>query len=93
MVSHHLAIFDNYWFSSSGDVKHLTCHVNLQNHDHVIEGSSNFMSWSFSLCITTLLSLVVIGIVIVEIFLVCHLIKQDHVMKGSCDFMDGSLSW
>ena len=64
-LSHHLAIFYGHWSSASGDTKYLTSHVTLQN--HVIEGSSNFMSVSSSWYITTLPSLKGIGIVVVEI--------------------------
>ena len=70
-VSHHLAVFGGlamfggHWFSTSGDRKHLTCHLTLQN--HVIEGSSNPMKVSSSWYITTLPSLVAVGIVVVEI--------------------------
>ena len=81
-MSHHL--FGGHWSSASGDIKYLTCHVSLQN--HVIEGSSNFLSGSFSWYITTALSsLVLIGIAVVEMFLVCHMIKPDNIIKGSGD--------
>ena len=43
----------------------ITCHMTSQN--HVSEGSSNFMSGSFSWYATTLPSLVAIGIVLVGI--------------------------
>ena len=33
---------------------------------------------------------VTIGIVVVEMFLVCHVIKQDHIVKGSGDYEDKS---
>ena len=32
MASQHLVMFGGHWSSASGDIKHLTCHVNLQNH-------------------------------------------------------------
>ena len=64
-MSHHLAMFDGHWSSESGDLKYLTCHVILQN--HVIEGSSNFVSGSFLWYITVLPSLVAMGIIVVEI--------------------------
>ena len=35
-------MFCSYWFSASGDIKYLMCHVTSQN--HVIKGSSNLMS-------------------------------------------------
>ena len=62
------------------DITDLACHVTLQN--HVIKGSSNFMGGSSLWYITTLASLVAIGIVLIEMFLVCYVIKQDHVIKG-----------
>ena len=65
MVSHYLAIFDDHWSSAGGDIKYLTCHVTFQN--HVVEGSSNFISESSSRYITTLPSLVTLAIIVVEI--------------------------
>ena len=54
-------------------------------HKNVIQRSCDFMSVSSSLHVTTLLSLVAIGIVVVEIycflFLICHVILQDHATK------------
>ena len=49
-------------FSASEDIKYLICLVTSQN--YVIEGLCNFLSG----CVTTLLRLVVIGIVVVEIY-------------------------
>ena len=43
-------------------------------------------------CDITLLILLAIGIVLVEMFLICHMISQDHVIKVSCDIMGGTLS-
>ena len=54
--------------SASGDIKYLICQVTSQK--HAIEGSSNFMSGVSLWYVTTLTSLVVIGIVVVEI---CHI--------------------
>ena len=65
-VSHHFAMFGEYWSNSSGDIKYFVCHLTAQN--PVIEGSSNFMSWNSSQYVTTLLSLVTIGIVAIEMF-------------------------
>ena len=45
--------------------KYLTCHVTLQN--HVIDGSSNFISGSSSWYITTLASLEAIAMLVVKI--------------------------
>ena len=53
------------WSIASRDIKYLICHMTSQN--HVILGSSNFMSGRSSLHVTTLPSLVAIGIVVVEI--------------------------
>ena len=58
-------MFGRHWSITIGDMNYLTCHVTFQN--HVIEGSSNFMSGSSSWYITTLPSLVAIGIAVVEI--------------------------
>ena len=55
MVNHHFAIFGGHWSSANGDVKYLICHVTSQN--HVIGGSSNFMSWTSSWYVTILPSL------------------------------------
>ena len=46
-----------YGASGSGDIKYLTCHATFQNHVIVL-------TW----CIITLTSLVVFGIVVVEIY-------------------------
>ena len=46
---------------------HLICHVKLQ--DHMIKQSCDFMGAKSSLYVTTLPSLVAIGIVVVEMFL------------------------
>ena len=79
-MNHHLAMFDDHWSSARGDIKYLAYHVTLQN--HVIERSSNTVNGSSSWNITILPSLVAIGIVVVKMFLVCHVIKQDHIIKG-----------
>ena len=65
-VIHHFPMFDGHWSIASRDIKYLICHMTSQN--HVILGSSNFMSGRFSLHVTILPSLVAIGIVLVEIF-------------------------
>ena len=59
------SMFGGHLSSTSGDIKYLICHVTSQN--HVFEGSCNFLSGSFSWYVTTLPSLVAIGIVVVEI--------------------------
>ena len=66
MEIHHLLMFGGYWYSASGSVKHLICHVTLKN--HVTESSCNSLTGSSSLCVTTLPSLVAISIAIVEIY-------------------------
>ena len=58
MVSHYFAMFGRHWSLAVGDKKYLICYVTSQN--HVIKGSSNFMSGSSSWYVTTLPSLVAI---------------------------------
>ena len=62
-----------------GDIKYL-CHVTSQNQVVVMLPPSWY--------VTTFPSLLAIGIVVVEIFLVCHAIKQDHVIKRAGDYSD-----
>ena len=50
---------------ASGDIMYLICHMTL--HDHIIEGSWKYMVGSSSKYVLTLVSLVNIGIIIVEI--------------------------
>ena len=50
------------------------------------------MSGSSSWYVITLPSAVVIGIVVVETFLVCHAAKQEDMIKGRRDFNDMNLS-
>ena len=38
------------------------------------------------------LALVAIGIAVEEMFLVCHVIKQDYAIEGSGDYSDSSPS-
>ena len=59
MESHNLEMFGGHWSNARGDKKYLMCYV--------IEGSSNSMCESSSRYVTTLPSLVAIGIVVVEI--------------------------
>ena len=67
-MCNHLATFVGHWSSAKGDMKYLIYHVTSQN--HVIEGSTNFMSCSSSwyVIVTTLFSLVVIGIVVIVVY-------------------------
>ena len=60
------------------------CHVILQ--DHATKASYDFMVWSLSREVATLLILVTIGIVVEDIIvLVCDVISHDQVMQLSCD--------
>ena len=62
-MSHHFNMFGGYWCSASEDMKYLIYHVTSQN--HVIKGSSNFLSGS---CLWYLINLkLAIGIIVVEI--------------------------
>ena len=79
LVSHHHAMVGGQ-SSSTRDITDPTYHVTSQ--DHVIEGSRNFVSETSSLYVTTLPSLVTIGIVVVEVFLICHTISHDGAIKG-----------
>ena len=56
----------------------LVCHTILE--DHMIQESCAFMGENPSWCVTRLPSLMVIGIVLVEI--VCQMISQEHATKG-----------
>ena len=40
--------------------------------------------------VTTLIGLVTINIVIVEMFLICHVTSREHMSKGLCEVMGGS---
>ena len=64
-LNHHHAMFGGYWSNQSGDVTCLICDVTSQN--LVIQRSSDFMSVSSSLCVTSLPIPVAIGIAVVEI--------------------------
>ena len=62
----------------------------LSNFPHATTQNASFTSLSSSQHILTLQSLVTIGIVIVEMFLVCHMISNNNVIKESCDYIDRS---
>ena len=64
-MSYHTAKSGGHSHSGSGVIKNLVCHVILQ--DHVVKGSCDFIGGSPSWYVTTLQSLVAIGIVVVEI--------------------------
>ena len=66
----------------------LICH--MTSPDHLIERACEFMGGN-SLCyVTTLISLVTIGIVMVEMFLICHIISLEHMFKWLCEFLGGT---
>ena len=65
-VRYHPAKFGGDSLSGSGLIMILICHLISQ--DHVIKGSCGFMGGSPLWYVTTLLSLVAIGIVEVEIY-------------------------
>ena len=65
MVSRTAAKFRSNCHHGSGDIMALVCHMILQ--DHVIQGSCDFMGGTLSWYVTPLPSLVVTGIVLVEI--------------------------
>ena len=65
ILVYHFAMLTVYWSSVSGDITHLICHMTSQN--QVIERSYDFFIGSSSLYVTILQSLVVIGVVVVEI--------------------------
>ena len=58
----------------------------------MIEGLCDFMNWSYSWYVTTLPSSLPLLIVVVVMFLVCHVISQDHVRKGPFAYIDRSPS-
>ena len=58
-------MFVGHWFSRSGDINYLICH--LTSKDYVIKKLRDFMGGSYSFCGTTLTSLVAIDIAIAEI--------------------------
>ena len=66
VVFNHPVTFAGHSYCGSGDITYIICRVSLQ--DHAIKVLSDFMEGSSSLYVTTLLGLVVIGIVVVEIF-------------------------
>ena len=58
-------MFGGYWSNASQDMKCLLCHVTSEN--HMIEGSSIFMSGNSLWYVTTLPIFVAIGAAVVEI--------------------------
>ena len=64
MVSQHLPMFGVHWSSGSGDIINLKCNVTSQ--ELVIEGSFDIKLRSSSLYVTTLPSLLAIGIVVIS---------------------------
>ena len=65
MVTHLDAMCGGHYSSGSADITYSICHATLQ--EHVIEGSCEFIGGSSLMCTTTLPSVVVISIVVVEI--------------------------
>ena len=64
------------------EIKYLIYHVN--SHDNFIEGSYKYFGVSSSQFVTTLISLVTIGVGIVKIFLVCHVTPLNHICLKGC---------
>ena len=65
MISYYPVNFGGHKHCCSRDIKFLTCHVT--SHDHVIKDSCDFMGRSPSQYLTTQPSLVIIGIMVVQI--------------------------
>ena len=68
MVRHCLAMFGIHWSIASGAITFFIYAITSQ--EHVIEGSYEFMDWSYLLYVTTLQSLWAIGIIL--IFYISH---------------------
>ena len=58
----------------------------------MIEASCGVMGGCSSLYVTTFPSLVAICIVVVDMFLICHVVSQDYAAQGTCDFLGRSPS-
>ena len=54
----------------------------MTSQNNAIQGSYDFMSGRSPLCVNNLPSLVAIGIVVAEMFLICHMTLQDCVLIG-----------
>ena len=65
MASHNFAMFVGHWPDASESITSLVFRVISE--DHVSEGSHDFMGGSSSLYVTTLPSLIAVGIAVVEI--------------------------
>ena len=76
-VSYHFAMFGGSWSTASGNVKYYICHMTRKK--QLIEGSCN-MSGSSSYYVTTLASLVVIGIVVIELHFVYFVTFNQRAM-------------
>ena len=63
--NHRLGKLGGHWSNAIGDISYLICQVTSQKHE--TGEPSNFMSWSSSWYVTTLPSLVAIGIAVVEV--------------------------
>ena len=75
--------------TSGGIIKVFNISHDLLN--HVIEGSSNFMSGSSSCFANALPILVAVCIVVVDVFVLPR-DQEDHIIKGSSDCNNRSLS-
>ena len=91
----HPARFGCYSHCGSGYIMHLISYLTLQ--DHISKVTCDFMEGSFLLHIPTLPSLVVIGIIVVDVkclsemfikynILVCHVISKKGMIIWSYDF-------
>ena len=65
MASHNFAMFVGHWSDANESITSLVFRVTSE--DHVSEGSLDFMGGSSSLYVTTLPSLIAVGIAVVEI--------------------------
>ena len=80
-VCNHPAKFGSHNHCHSGDITYLICHVTLQ--DNVIKGSCDYLERS-SLCVTILPDLGVMGILVMEMFLIHHMTPCDHMFRRLC---------
>lgn len=91
----HPARFGCYSHCGSGYIMHLISYLTLQ--DHISKVTRDFMEGSFLLHIPILPSLVVIGIIVVDVkcllkmfikcnILVCHVISKKGMIIWSFDF-------
>ena len=89
IVSHHLAIFGDHWFSANRDVTYLICYSTSKI--HMTEGSY----YGPELLILYHHPAMFIGhsgFSIEDMFLIHHVIPKDHVTWGPWDLMGKSPS-